>query len=127
VDIYSSLTGTWTVATLSSPRKGLACASVSSLGLALFAGGKQSSSSSSDVVDIYNGLTNQWTTARLSLARFYLSAASLSVANQSFVLFAGGFSTGMFLARVCASDNIDRRSFLRCGSSIHVCFQMELP
>lgn len=118
MDIYSSVTGTWATATLSSPRFGLASASVSSLGLALFAGGKLSSNSSSDVVDIYNGLTNRWATARLSLARFYLSAASLSMGNQSFVLFAGGFSTGVSLARVGASDSVNRRRFIRCCSFV---------
>ncbi len=99
VDVYSSSTGIWTTARLSSSRWALASASVSALGLALFAGGMTSDLVASDTIDIYNGVSNRWTADHLSVARYRLSAAAISVPSQNFdyfALFAGGFLDGMF-------------------------------
>jgi predicted Ser/Thr protein kinase len=90
VDIYNMSNGSWSTATLSQARAGLAGTSVGNF--VLFGGG-WSSSGASNVVDIYNVPNNTWTTANLSQAREYLAATS--VANR-YALFAGGLLYGWY-------------------------------
>jgi hypothetical protein len=75
VDLYNSVTGTWSTAQLSTATYHLAATSVGNV--ALFASGP---------VDLYNSATGTWSTARLSVARSRLAATS--VGNMA--LFAGG-------------------------------------
>ena len=75
VDLYNSVTGTWSTAQLSTATYHLAATSVGNV--ALFASG---------AVDLYNSVTGTWSTAQLSVARARLAATS--VGNMA--LFAGG-------------------------------------
>ena len=75
VDLYNSVTGTWSTAQLSTATYHLAATSVGNV--ALFASGP---------VDLYDSATGTWSTARLSVARSRLAATS--VGNMA--LFAGG-------------------------------------
>ncbi|HUT36589.1 MAG TPA: PEP-CTERM sorting domain-containing protein [Planctomycetota bacterium] len=89
VDIYDGATNTWSTASLSQGRFGLAATTVGTK--ALFAGGMLSlvPGVTSNVVDIYEG--GAWSTASLSEARYRLAATS--VGDKA--LFAGGtLSTG---------------------------------
>jgi hypothetical protein len=74
VDIYNTLNGSWSTATLSQPRSRLAATSVGNL--VLFGGG-YNGSSHSNVVDVFNVTSNTWTTATLSKARSGLVATSV--------------------------------------------------
>ena len=86
VDIYDTASGTWTTASLSQARYGLAESSAGNE--VVFAGGN-TGSGPSNVVDIYNAASNTWSTATLSQARYGLSAASVG----NLILFAGGDSS----------------------------------
>jgi hypothetical protein len=86
VDIYDTLTETWSVAHLSVARSNLAATSVGNL--AFFAGGTSGSGLITDVVDIYNAETNTWSVTTLSTKRAFLTAASLGTKAY----FAGGLS-----------------------------------
>ncbi|MBK6832024.1 MAG: hypothetical protein IPG92_15415 [Flavobacteriales bacterium] len=68
VDIYDFVAGTWSTATLSQPRWGLAAAVAGTK--VLFAGG-QNNSIASDRVDIYDLNTSMWSIASLSVARSF--------------------------------------------------------
>ena len=83
VDIYNSVSNTWSTANLSWARYSL---SATSLGNEAFFAGGLSNNNPSNEVDIYNTVSNTWSTATLSQARFGLSATSLG--NEA--LFAGG-------------------------------------
>jgi len=85
VDIFNTSDGSWSIATLSQARTGLAATSVG--GLILFGGGVSNASEFSNIVDIYNVSNNMWTTATLSQTRAGLAATS--IANR-YALFAGG-------------------------------------
>jgi hypothetical protein len=86
VDIYNTLNGSWSTATLSQPRCCLAATSVGNL--VLFGGG-QNSKVPSNVVDLFNVTNNTWTTATLSQARYGLAATSV---DNRYALFGGGLS-----------------------------------
>jgi hypothetical protein len=88
VDIYDTITGTWSTAELSKPeRQGMAVATVGSK--ILFAGGGDNDwGATTSRVDIYNASNNSWTTAELSQDREYLAATTIG----SRVFFAGGRS-----------------------------------
>jgi len=87
VDLYDTLTGTWSNASLSQARHGPVGASVNDL--ALFAGGwNHNQNGSQSRVDMYRAGTGAWTTAELSLAR--TSVACSTVGSK--VLFSGGVS-----------------------------------
>ena len=85
VDIYNTVSNTWSTANLSQARYDIAA---TSLGSEVFFAGGISSSGVSNVVDIYNTVSNTWTTATLSQARFGVSATA--VGNN--VIFAGGYN-----------------------------------
>lgn len=86
VDIYDTITGSWSTAELSKPeRQGMAVATVGSK--IFFAGGGDNDwGATTSRVDIYDASNNTWTTAELSQGREYLAAAT--VGNKIF--FAGG-------------------------------------
>jgi hypothetical protein len=86
VDIYNTLNGSWSAATLSQPRCCLAATSVGNL--VLFGGGCKSNGSTK-VVDVFNVTNNTWTTATLSQARYYLAATSV---DNRYALFGGGYN-----------------------------------
>jgi hypothetical protein len=86
IDIWDSISNTWTTEHLSTPR---AVGGAATIGhYALFAGGRiyEPTQQLSDVVDIYNGLTGTWSVAQLSQARDRLTA--VAAGDQAF--FAGG-------------------------------------
>jgi autotransporter-associated beta strand protein len=84
VDIYDMAAGTWSTATLSQARFGLAAATVRNE--AFFAGGNDNAGHYFATVDIYDATAGTWSTASLSQPRENLAAA---VAGNK-VLFAGG-------------------------------------
>ena len=89
VDMYDASTNTWSIATLSQARAGIAATTVGSK--VLFAGGSYSyapyqSAFSSNVVDIYDATTDTWSTTTLPVA--CSSMAGTSVGNKA--IFAGG-------------------------------------
>lgn len=85
VDVFNSVTGQWSTATLSQGRCELAATSIGHY--ALFAGGNVAGSMSS-TVDIFDASTGQWSTSSLSVASENLAAAT--VGNDA--IFAGGAS-----------------------------------
>jgi hypothetical protein len=85
VDIYNTLNGSWSTATLSQPRCCLAATSVGNL--VLFGGGSNSTSYF-NVVDVFDVTNNTWTTATLSEARIHLAATSV---DNRYALFGGGY------------------------------------
>jgi hypothetical protein len=99
VDIYNTLNGIWSTATLSQARALLAATSVGNF--VLFGGGgklnesniNESNTNSSnkvnelDIVDVFDVTSNRWTTATLSQARSYLAATSV---DNRYALFGGG-------------------------------------
>jgi hypothetical protein len=90
VDIFNSITQTWSVATLSQNRTLLASASIGEI--VAFGGGTPDGLSASSIVDVYNITSNIWFTTTLSEARAFL--ASTSTRNKIF--FGGGLSnTGL--------------------------------
>lgn len=110
VDIYDSSSKTWKIATLSQPRTYLAGASLTSLGLALFAGGENDQSESqtsevSAVIDIYNASSNSWTTGSLPVALSLLQGTSV---GGDTALFGGGILQpgGYFFASYNASSEV---------------------
>ena len=86
VDIYNTITNTWSTAELTSPeRQGMAVASVGNK--ILFAGGGDNDNGiTTSRVDIYNADDNSWSIAELTEPREYLAAAVLG--NK--VFFSGG-------------------------------------
>jgi N-acetylneuraminic acid mutarotase len=94
VDIYDTITKSWSAAELSiKERQGMAVATVGSK--IFFAGGMDGDGMGlqSDVksrVDIYDAATNIWSTAELSEPRAYLAAATLG----DKIFFAGGANWG---------------------------------
>jgi hypothetical protein len=85
VDLFNSISGVWTTASLSVYRRwGMAATSVSNL--ALFGGGVDSLATNVNAVDIFNATSRLWTTASLSFGRSFLAATSVS----NLVLFGGG-------------------------------------
>lgn len=84
VQVYDSLSGSWSTAPLSVARSRLGATSVGTL--ALFGGGLVVNDAS-DVVDVYDAATDSWTTATLSEARASPAAAS----TGRFAVFAGGW------------------------------------
>jgi hypothetical protein len=87
VDIYNTLNGSWSTATLFQPRRSLAATSVGNL--VLFGGGGQNSTGLSKVVDVFDVTNNTWTIATLSQARSYLAATSV---DNRYALFGGGWT-----------------------------------
>ena len=107
VDLYNSVSGTWSTARLSVARSSAVAASVGNV--SIFAGGVNGSGSNAvacvcaaagcrfmtvtagngrlNTVDLYNSASGTWSTAQLSVARGYLAATS--VGNVAF--FAGGY------------------------------------
>ncbi|MFZ1686737.1 MAG: T9SS type A sorting domain-containing protein [Flavobacteriales bacterium] len=90
VDIYDVATETWSTATLSQARGGLAVAVSGTK--AFFAGGYQGNNVASDVVDIYDAATDSWSTATLSQARAPFGGGA---AVGTKVMFAGGTQAGI--------------------------------
>ena len=91
MDIYNAATDTWSTASLSQGRHGLAATTVGTK--AIFAGGYGFSNSTgsftlSAVVDTYDAATDTWSTTMLSEARRLLAATS--VGRKA--LFAGGYN-----------------------------------
>ncbi len=91
VDIYDASTNTWSTATLSQPRAGIAATTVGSK--ALFAGGSYTDESfqkvyPSDIVDIYDATNGMWSTTALPVACG--SMAATNVGNKA--IFAGGIA-----------------------------------
>ena len=76
--------GEWSTATLPQARAYLSAASVGNQ--VFFAGGRDSSGKSSNVVDIYNTSTGMWSAVNLSQARWGIAMAT--VGNR--VFFGGG-------------------------------------
>lgn len=88
VDIYDLISNSWSTATLSQARAGMASAVLD--GKAYFAGGYRGSGVGvSDRVDIYDAATDSWSTATLSQARA-LYGGSVAVGGK--VMFAGGIT-----------------------------------
>lgn len=88
IDIYDLTTQTWSTATLSEARAGMASAVLE--GKAYFAGGyKGTGVGVSDRVDIYDSATDSWSTATLSEARAFYGGG---VAVGGKVMFAGGIT-----------------------------------
>lgn len=85
VDIYDVGSGTWSTATLSEARGGMASAVLGTK--AYFAGGYKGNGAVSDRVDIYDASTNTWTQATLSAARAFYGGGT---AAGTKVFFAGG-------------------------------------
>lgn len=85
VDIYDTMTGQWTTAQLSQPRREICAASIGNL--AFFVGGEENGVSSKRV-DIYNAATNQWSTAELSQPRSGMTGVSAG----GKILFSGGIN-----------------------------------
>ncbi len=85
VDIYNSLTNTWSNTTLTVPRYGIAATSVGNL--AIFAGGDDGNFNPTNTVNIYNIKTGAWSTATLSQARGTLTATTVGTK----AIFAGGY------------------------------------
>lgn len=78
VDIYNSSSGRWNVSSLGQPRHDLACTSIPSHGIALFAGGQVGVSAPEYArVDIYNVATGRWSISALSLGRQGVFATSV--------------------------------------------------
>ena len=92
VDIYNMSTNTWSTATLSLGRCGLAAATAGNN--VVFAGGDNGGLS--NVVDIYNTSTRSWSTATLSQGRYDLAGA----AAGNNVVFGGGQQTSVALSNV---------------------------
>ncbi len=92
VDIYNMSTNTWSTATLSLGRSGLAAATAGND--VVFAGGDNGGLS--NVVDIYNTSTRSWSTATLSQGRYDLAGA----AAGNDVVFGGGQQTSVALSNV---------------------------
>ncbi len=91
VDIYDTISGTWSTDELSVARQGLVAASLTDA--AVFAGGSWTEADGktyhvSSAVDIFDALTNTWTTSNLSEARSNL--AGIGLGNLAF--FAGGLN-----------------------------------
>lgn len=85
VDIYDVPTGTWTTATLSEARCGMA--SAVSGDRVFFAGGYKGNGEVSDRVDIYDASSGTWSQATLSQARAFYGGGT---AAGTKVFFAGG-------------------------------------
>jgi hypothetical protein len=85
VDIWDTVSKTWTYTQLSVPRVFLSA--VTNGGKVLFAGGNNLLGSSYDMVDIYDMATEQWTTNTLSQARSGMGSAVLG----DLAFFAGGY------------------------------------
>ena len=84
IDILDLGSKSWTHATLSQARYGLAGASLRHI--AMFFGGLAASSVVSDKVDIYNNATNTWTSTTISKPRFRGAATGVG----DVIIFAGG-------------------------------------
>jgi len=84
VDIYDTSTGKWSSATLTTERNSPGATSVG--GLALFAGGSDSTQMALSSVDIYNASSGRWSTASLSQASWIPLATSVG----PYALFAAG-------------------------------------
>jgi hypothetical protein len=82
VDIYNTLNGSWSTATLSQSRCCLAATSVGNL--VLFGGG-YSSIGSSNVIDVFDVTSNTWTNTTLSRPR-YLQQHQLIIDMHSLVV-----------------------------------------
>jgi N-acetylneuraminic acid mutarotase len=92
VDIYDTLSKTWTKAELTIPeRQGMVAATVGHK--IFFAGGNDADWFDVTArVDVYNAITDAWSTAELSEPRAYLAA--VTVANK--IYFAGGAKWNSF-------------------------------
>ncbi len=109
VDIFNASTASWSTAVLSVGRFWLAAASLPSLGLAFFAGGKTACQASPvDVVDIFNASNRSWSTAALGVGRWCLAAASLP--HHGLVFFAGGHPSVTFLTFASVVDVLNSTS-----------------
>ena len=102
VDIYDTLTNTWTTAALSVKRENMGSTATTKKA---FFGGGSSTAGNSKVVDIYDLTSNTWTAtqfpnATLPSQRTYLCAAN--VGNR--VLFAGGYTTTIFRDLISVYD-----------------------
>lgn len=99
-DIYDAATGTWSTATLSVARTGIAVAVVGNK--AFFAGGYSwlPTPIYYNTVDVYNASTNTWSTATLSEAR--TNATPVVAGNLAF--FAGGLGGSQYSDRVDIYD-----------------------
>jgi hypothetical protein len=83
VDIYDSLTDSWTAASLSHESMRLGATMVGNK--VLFAGGSDSSGVASDIVDIYDLTIETWSTSTLPSAR----GATAGASTDRYALFAG--------------------------------------
>lgn len=99
-DIYDAATGTWSTATLSVARTGIAVAVVGNK--AFFAGGYSwlPTPVYYNTVDVYDASTNTWSTATLSEAR--ANATPVVAGNLAF--FAGGLGGSQYSDRVDIYD-----------------------
>jgi len=102
VDIYDTLTQTWSTAELSVPRWKIATIAVGNK--IFFAGGEYGSGGwrPSKTVDIYNVSTNTWSVDSLSTPRYDIAAAT--VGNKIF--FAGGFKGEQSLTDISTAVDI---------------------
>lgn len=122
VSILDISVGRWTIGNfLSVARQGLAAATAGSL--AIFAGGRISTSAASLVVDIYDSVSKQWSafstsSSGLSVARYNLASASL----DTLAYFAGGTpdgSTSLFTVDIYNSSSRNWRSGNLLGTARH--------
>jgi len=87
VDIYDSVTNTWSTARLSIPRDATTATTIGTK--AFIAGGyNEQSPQWYDLVDIYDSVTNTWSIAHLSVGR----SLPVSTTVGTKALFAGGVS-----------------------------------
>ncbi len=100
VDVYDTVSGTWTVAQLSTARFDIAALSYGNK--VFFAGGCNYNIVCTDVVDIYDVLTGTWTISNLSIARAGMAYAVVG----DLAVFAGGFVDGGGI-----SDQVDIYNF----------------
>ena len=89
VDIYDTLTNTWSTAELSEARGGMAHAVLGDK--VYFAGGVRGPNLMSNNVDIYDAATDTWSTSSLSFSRGFFGGGVAATNNK--IYFAGGISS----------------------------------
>ena len=88
VDLYNSVSGTWSTARLSVPRLSLSATSAGNTPIFAAGIGIYGTANMGIKADLYNSATGTWSTARLSLGRKHLAATSVG----NVAIFAGGFT-----------------------------------